>query len=320
MSKKKEKLKFIDLFCGIGGFRLAGERLGMECVFSSDIDVPCQISYAANFGETPNGDITKVNAEYIPNHDILFAGFPCQPFSIIGSRKGFSDTRGTLFFDIARILKVKKPKAFVLENVKQLAGHNQGKTIKRILEVLNELGYDVDYKILNALDFGLPQKRERVLIVGIRKEGSQLSFDWNFPKNRKISLEEVLEKEVPEKYYASDYIVRKRKMAHKAKVSPAIWHENKSGNITSYPYSCALRAGGSYNYLLVDGVRRMTPRELLRLQGYPDDYKIVVNYSQARKQAGNSVPVPMVQAVIAKLLEHMKEGSKKSGGNKVKAR
>ncbi len=165
---KDKNLKFIDLFCGIGGFRIAMENQWQNsaCVFSCDFDSDSQKSYEANFGEKPFGDITKIHETEIPEHDILFAGFPCQAFSICGDGKGFEDTRGTLFFDIARILKAKQPKAFVLENVKQLVSHGSGKTLERILETLENLGYQVHYKVLNALDFGLPQKRERVFILG----------------------------------------------------------------------------------------------------------------------------------------------------------
>lgn len=165
-----ETIRFVDLFCGIGGFRVAVEqsapRRGFApvCVFSSDIDEDCQRAYAANFGEKPVGDITAVVEDSVPDHDLLLAGFPCQPFSIIGHMKGFQDTRGTLFFDIARIIKAKRPKAFVLENVKLLVGHNGGRTLARIMETLRVLGYQADYRVLNALNFGLPQKRERVFI------------------------------------------------------------------------------------------------------------------------------------------------------------
>jgi DNA (cytosine-5)-methyltransferase 1 len=298
-------LRFIDLFAGIGGFRLALQNaatmhgIASQCVFSSEIDKYASFAYAANFNETPHGDITKIEASHIPNHDILLAGFPCQPFSIIGARKGFDDTRGTLFFDIARILEEKKPKAFVLENVKMLMGHNQGKTIKKIEEVLSSLGYSVFIKVLNALDFGLPQKRERVFIVGYQNE-----IPYVFPTafSSSVSLEDILEKKVDKKHYASEVIIQKRKNKHKPKHIPSIWHENKSGNISSYPYSCALRAGASYNYLLVNGERRLTPREMLRLQGFPESYKIVVSDTQARKQAGNSLPVNVAQAVIEELL------------------
>lgn len=300
-----EKIKFIDLFCGIGGFRVAMDEvckendLIPECVLSSDIDPYCQDSYEANFGERPFGDITKIDETDIPDHDILFAGFPCQPFSIIGQRQGFNDIRGTLFFDIARILKHKKPKAFVLENVKQLVGHDKGKTLKVIIQTLKDLGYNVQYAVLNALDYGLPQKRERVIIVGHREP---IFFSFPSPIRPFKPLEEIIEKNVDKKHFASDYIVQKRKDKHKSAYKLSIWHENKAGNICSYPYSCALRAGASYNYLLLNGERRLTPREMFRLQGFPDAYKIVVTDSQARKQAGNAVPVNLVKAVILKLI------------------
>ncbi|HEX8218518.1 MAG TPA: DNA (cytosine-5-)-methyltransferase [Chloroflexia bacterium] len=295
-----EPLKYIDLFCGIGGFRIAAEPLGWKCVFSSDIDEECQRAYEANFGERPFGDIHQIQPDDVPDHDILFGGFPCQPFSIIGDRKGFDDTRGTLFFEIARLLEAKKPRAFVLENVKLLAGHNGGRTIARITEVLRELGYDTRYKVLNALNFGLPQKRERVFIVGSLNGLSHFQFPMGGVPMKPLS--ELLEADVPKKFYASEHIVRQRQEAHpKPHPSPAIWHENKGGHISSYPFSCALRAGASYNYLLVDGIRRLTPREMLRLQGFPDTYKIVCSDGEARKQAGNSVPVPMVRAVLYQL-------------------
>lgn len=300
-------LRCIDLFCGIGGFRYAAESFGLECVFSSDIDEHCQQAYEANFGERPFGDITKIDAADIPNHDILLGGFPCQPFSIIGERKGFNDARGTLFFNVARIIEAKRPKAFVLENVKQLAGHNGGRTIKRIVSVLHDLGYFVDWRVLNALHFGLPQKRERVFIVGVR-DGTP-PFRWIFPVTPMRPLSGLLEKNVPQKYFASDAIIKKRQDRHRSKYKPAIWHENKAGNISSYPYSCALRAGASYNYLLVDGKRRLTPRELLRLQGFPDSFRIVTTDSQTRKQAGNAVPVPMATAVLGRLLAHLQQES-----------
>lgn len=300
-------IKYIDLFCGIGGFRYASDRaferlkIKGKCVFSSDIDKYAQDSYEANFGERPVGDITRINEKEIPDFDLLFAGFPCQAFSICGLQKGFEDTtRGTLFFDIARIIREKKPKAFVLENVKNLASHDNGKTLATILSVLrDELGYYVDYKLLNALDFGLPQKRERIIIIGSVKP---FDMDWDFEIEKKKTLEDILEKEVDKKHYASKEIVEKRKAKHTSKISPSIWHENKSGNVSSYPYSCALRAGASYNYLLVNGERRLTPREMLRLQGFPDDFKMIVSDTQTRKQAGNAIPVDMVAKVIERFL------------------
>uniref|UniRef100_UPI004047A810 DNA cytosine methyltransferase n=1 Tax=Mariniflexile sp. TaxID=1979402 RepID=UPI004047A810 len=304
----REKLKFIDLFCGIGGFRVAFEQaceendIQPDCVFSSDIDKYAQESYEENFGEKPFGDITKINENDIPDHDILFGGFPCQPFSIIGQMKGLNDTRGTLFFDIARIIEAKKPKAFILENVKQLVGHDQGKTLKVIVQSLKDLGYHFQYSVLNALDYGLPQKRERVVIVGHREP---IMFTFPNPEKPYKSLNEILETKVDEKYFASDFIQEKRKDKHQSSYYPSIWHENKSGNICSYPYSCALRSGASHNYLLVNGERRLTPREMFRLQGFPDWYKIVVSDAQAKKQAGNAVPVNMIKAVVQKLLPYV---------------
>jgi DNA (cytosine-5)-methyltransferase 1 len=301
-------IHFIDLFAGIGGFRYAIQNVGkkfevpVKCVFSNEIDKECQRAYQENFGEVPTGDITQIVAESIPNHDILLAGFPCQPFSIIGKRKGFEDTRGTLFFDIARILKAKKPTAFVLENVKLLVVHDKGKTIKRIIDTLEELGYHTSYKILNALEFGLPQKRERVFIVGFRKP---LNFNWAQEKVPMKPLSEILETEVPKQYYISAPIRQKRLNKYKKRLpkEPTIWHENKAGNISVYPFSCALRAGASYNYLLVNGERRLTSREMLRLQGFPESFKIVCSYTQTRKQAGNSLPVPVAEAIIEKVFQ-----------------
>jgi len=307
--------RFIDLFSGIGGFRYAmqqaakNHKLQTECVFSSEIDKYAQRAYLENFGELPHGDITKIDADKIPEHDILLAGFPCQPFSIIGHKRGFEDTRGTLFFDIARIIAARRPRAFVLENVKMLVNHDQGKTMKKIKEVLSDLGYFVTFKVLNALDFGLPHQRERVFIVGYHKD-----IDYHFPEGLETitTLSDILEEYVDPKYYASEHIIQKRKSAHQSRYSPSIWHENKSGNISSYPYSCALRAGASYNYLLVNGERRLTPREMLRLQGFPDSFRIVVSDTQTRKQAGNSLPIPVAQAVIENLLPFLIEEDRNS--------
>ncbi len=294
------KIRYIDLFAGIGGFRVAANnvfkkhKIASECVFSSEIDEFAQKMYMANFGEKPFGDISQINGD-IPQHDILFAGFPCQPFSIIGNGKGFEDIRGTLFFEIVRILRYTKPKAFILENVKRLKSHQDGYTFKKICGALRKLGYWIDYKVLNALDYGLPQKRERIFIIGYFKP---FNFTWPPKKPKMKPLDKILEKNVDKKYFASSRIINKRKSQHKSQHNPSIWHENKAGNICSYPYSCALRAGASHNYLLVNGERRLTPREMLRLQGFPNKFKIVVPDSQARKQAGNAVPVNVVQAVL----------------------
>ena len=295
-----QTLKCADFFSGIGGFHIAAQNLGLEVVFACDIDGEARRAYQANFGLQPQGDITALTAEDVPDHDLLFAGFPCQPFSIIGRQRGFADPRGTLFFEVLRFIRTKRPLGIVLENVKQLATAQNGKVLWRILEDLHDLGYTVDHKVLNALDFGLPQKRERTIIV------ATLSSFWKFPwPEEKIPvqpLSEVLEVNPDPKHYASPRIREKRRKSHTAEISPSIWHENKAGNISSHQWSCALRAGASYNYLLVDGERRFTPRELLRLQGFPDSWQIVCNDSQTRKQTGNAVPVPMVQAVIERMV------------------
>ncbi len=303
---RKKTFKFIDLFAGIGGIRIPFDKLGGECVFSSEIDPYCQDTYEANFGERPSGDITKINPSCIPDHDILLAGFPCQSFSIIGKQAGFADTRGTLFFSIEQILKEKKPKAFLLENVKQLYTHDSGRTYKVIHKKLKKLGYHVHTQILNSLDFGIPQKRERTYIVGFLDP-----LNFGFPVgSKRFDLSKILENEdeIDKRYLASEYIVKKRLAAvSNIPDTPTIWHENKSGNISMLPYSCALRASASYNYLLVNGKRRLTEREMLRLQGFPDSFKIVVNYSQTRKQAGNSVTVPVIEAVAKNMLDAMQE-------------
>ena len=306
-----KKFKFIDLFAGIGGIRIAFERAGGKCVFTSEWDEPCQVMYEANFGEKPFGDITKVVADEVPNHDILTGGFPCQAFSIIGTKLGFADTRGTLFFDVERILKAKQPKAFLLENVKQLTTHDGGGTFKVILEHLENLGYFVHYKVLNGLDFGVPQKRERIMIVGFKA-----NYPFEFPKNgtETKTLSDILEPDdqIDKKHFLSDYFRQKleRKLKEQNKkitTRPVVLHENKGGNLGIHPFSCALRANGSYNYVTVNAVRRLTPREMLRLQGYPDTFKMVVPDTQIRKQAGNSVVIPKIEAVARAMIQAMNQ-------------
>ena len=294
--------KTIDLFSGIGGIRLGFERHGCTNVFSSEWDRYARQMYEANFGEKPLGDINDIDPSDIPDHDILLAGFPCQPFSIAGKGLGFEDTRGTLFFNIAEILKNKQPKAFLLENVKRLTTHDSGRTFRIILETLKQLGYTVYFKVLNTLDFGLPQKRERIYIVGF---SDNIPFYFPEPINKYRSLSELLEndQDVEPSYFLSDVLKQKRLAAlKKAPPTPSIWHENIGGNVSALPYSCALRAGGSYNYLVVNGVRRLTGREMLRLQGFPDNFEINIPYSQVRKVAGNSVSVPVIEAIAKNML------------------
>lgn len=301
-----KQIKFIDLFAGIGGIRLPFDELGYKCVFSSEWDAQAAKTYEANFGEKPFGDITKIDCKDIPKHDLLLGGFPCQAFSIMGKMAGFADTRGTMFFEIQRILGHHKPKAILLENVKQLVSHDGGKTFATIKTILDQLGYHIKYKVLNALDFGVPQRRERIIIVGFRDKKKADKFNFDF-EPVPYDLTNILENDsvVDKSLFASDMIRKKRLASVEGKeiVKPGIWHENKSKNISVLPYSCALRTGASYNYLLVNGVRRFSSRELLRLQGFPDNYKIVVSNSEIRRQTGNSVCVPMIRAIANKMKE-----------------
>lgn len=312
----ERRMRFIDLFAGIGGIRIPFDELGYECVFSSEWDKAAQDTYEANFGERPSGDITKIAEEDIPPHDILLAGFPCQAFSIMGKMKGFDDTRGTMFFEVARILKYHRPKAILLENVKNLTTHDGGRTFAVIRETLLEIGYHLKWKVLNALDFGVPQKRERIVIVGFLDPKKAEEFSLEFDK-RPYSLSSILEKddEVDRSLFASDAIKAKRdsRTAGKNIFFPSVWHENKSGNISILDHSCALRTGASYNYLLVNGVRRPSSRELLRLQGFPDTFKIAVSHSEIRRQTGNSVCVPMMRAIAQRIDKIINESISSNG-------
>lgn len=309
---KQGQFSMIDLFAGIGGIRLPFNELGYRCVFSSEWDKYAQQTYFANFGEMPFGDITKESTKkHIPKYfDLLLAGFPCQAFSIMGKMKGFEDVRGTMFFEVATILEHHKPRAILLENVKQLTTHDHGRTFKTILRILDELGYHVKWQVLNALDFGLPQKRERVIIVGFRNEDSINAFDFDF-KKQSYSLNSVLESDdmVDISLFASDWIIQKRKKQTEGKriFYPSIWHENKAGNVSVLDYACALRTGASYNYLLVNGKRRPSSRELLRFQGFPDDFRISVSHGEIRRQTGNSVAVPMIRQIAIKIDSILKQ-------------
>ncbi|MBX2959709.1 MAG: DNA cytosine methyltransferase [Flavobacteriales bacterium] len=319
--------KFIDLFAGIGGFRIAMQNLGGKCVFTSEWDKEAQKTYKVNFGEVPFGDITKQHIKnYIPEEfDLICAGFPCQAFSIAGKRGGFDDTRGTLFFDVAEIIKRHKPKAIFLENVKGLRSHDKGKTLETILNVLrNDLGYFVpEPQIINAKDFGVPQNRERIYIVGFRQDLNITSFEYPKPLEVNPTFEKIKEKTVPPtKYYLSTQYVQTL-INHKAR------HENK-GNGFGYAIipddgiANAIVVGGMgrernlvLDHRITDytptthikgtvnreGIRKMTPREWARLQGFPDNFIIPVADASAYKQFGNSVAVPAIQATAEKILE-----------------
>lgn len=306
---KYNDFRFIDLFAGIGGIRLGFESVGGRCVFSSEFDEDACKTYEANFGEHPSGDITKINAKDIPNFDVLLAGFPCQAFSIIGKKEGFAnETCGTLFFEIERILKEKKPYAFMLENVRNLTAHDGGRTFATIKTHLEAVGYHVYAKVLNALDFGVPQKRERIIIVGFL-DNVRFEFPEPVPENDRLKLMDILEETVDSKYYVRDAIRKSRleRLKDKDYPKPYISHENMAGSITPHPYSSCLRAGASANYILINDERRPTEREMLRIQGFPDDYKIVVSYGKIKKQTGNSVAVPVIKAVAKKMMEAVKD-------------
>ena len=310
-----DSFRFIDLFAGIGGIRLGFESVGGHCVFSSEFDKDACTTYEANFGEHPSGDITKIEAKDIPDFDILLGGFPCQAFSIIGKKEGFAnETCGTLFFDIERILTEKRPPAFMLENVRNLTAHDNGNTFRTIKKHLEALGYHVYAKVLNALEYGVPQKRERIFIVGFLDD-VKFEFPAPVPVEERKTLVDILETNVDRKYYVRDEIrlSRLERLKDKDYPRPYISHENMAGSITPHPYSSALRAGASANYILVNDERRPTEREMLRIQGFPDTYKIVLPYGKVKKQCGNSVAVPVIKAIAAEMIKALKSYNEKEG-------
>lgn len=314
--KGKSQFTFIDLFAGIGGMRIAYERAGGRCVYSNEWNKYSQQTYFANFGECPEGDITKVDAEAIPDHDILVAGFPCQPFSIAGVSKkqsmgrptGFEDkTQGTLFFDVCRILKAKRPKAFMLENVKNLKSHDKGRTFKVIMESLDELDYQVFYAVLDGQNY-VPQHRERILIVGFdrRRYGGEIDFRFTLtPKEPKPVMRDILETDVDPKYTLSDklWIYLQNYAAKHRAAGNGFGYGIADPDGISRTLSARYYKDGSEILIAQEGKnpRRLTPRECARLQGFPDSFKIVVSDTQAYRQFGNSVVVPLMENV-AKLV------------------
>lgn len=331
-SPENPKFTFIDLFAGIGGFRIAMQNLGGKCVYSSEFDAKAQESYLANYGEMPFGDITKAATKnYIPEHfDILCGGFPCQAFSLAGRRLGFKDeTRGTLFFEIEAILRKHQPKAFFLENVKGLAIHDKGRTLKTILEHLDDAGYDVvPPQIVNAMDFGVPQHRERIYIIGFRKDLNINLDDFHYPEpttpeGKRAKVSDIFETNVPSvKYYLSDVYIetlRRHRARHEA-AGHGFGYEII--DINGVANAIVVGGMGRERNLVIDkrltdytpvtnikgevnreGIRRMTPREWARLQGFPEEFKIVVADASAYKQFGNSVAIPAIQATARKELE-----------------
>ncbi|MDU1763703.1 MAG: DNA cytosine methyltransferase [Anaerococcus vaginalis] len=322
--------KSIDLFAGIGGIRLGFDQAfgnDIETVFVSEWDKKAQKTYISNFGEKPKifGDITKINEIDIPNHDILLAGFPCQAFSLAGQKKGFEDTRGTLFFDVARIVEFHKPKVVFCENVKNLVNHDRGKTFKIIKKTLNDLGYRVFYKVINSKDFGVPQNRERIYIVAFREDISSNKFI--FPEktdDTKVIADIMEEKETSPKYYLSDVYLeslRKHKQRHQAKGN-GFGYEIRDVNSIAGAIVCG--GMGRERNLIIDKrltdftpvthikgkinreyIRKMTPREWARLQGFPDDFKLVVADTHLYKQFGNSVTVPVIKAIAENIKKQL---------------
>ncbi len=315
LNQKKDSSKasftFIDLFAGIGGIRRAYQVEGGACVFSSEIDKFARQTYETNWGEYPSGDITKIDAAEIPKFDILLAGFPCQAFSIAGKRKGFDDTRGTMFFEVERILEYHKPKCFMLENVKGLTNHDKGNTFKVMRDILeNKLDYKIYYKVLNARDFGVPQNRERIVIVGFKNH--DVEFEFPEPSGIKTRLGDILEKEVDPKYTISDRIWashQRRKEAHRAKGNGfgySLFNEN-----SEYTSTISARYYKDGSEILIEqngkNPRKLTPREAARLQGFPDDFKLPCSDGQMWKQFGNSVPTKMINAVAKNVIKALRD-------------
>jgi DNA (cytosine-5)-methyltransferase 1 len=313
------KFKFIDLFAGIGGIRLAFQNLGGNCVFTSEWDTYSKKTYEANFGEVPFGDITRISEKEIPDHDILLGGFPCQPFSIAGVSKknamgrahGFLDeTQGTLFFDVARIIKHKKPSVFMLENVKNLVSHDKGKTFTIIKETLKELGYTIHFKVLDGQHF-VPQHRERIIIVGFNKKVFKGKETFEFPKmgETKFAIRDILENDVDPKYTLSDKLwnfLQEYAKKHKAKGNGFGFGLTNLDGISRTMSARYYKDGAE---ILIPQVgknpRRLTPRECARLQGFPDTFVIPVSDNQAYKQFGNSVVTPLMQAVGKNILKEL---------------
>ncbi len=299
-------MTFIDLFAGIGGIRLACENVGGKCVFSSECDKYAQKTYESNFGEKPKGDITQINAKDIPDHDLLCAGFPCQPFSIAGLKKGFEDVRGGLFGDIIRILQYKKPKAFLLENVKNLVSMDGGRLWQSMAYALDFAGYNFTYKICNAKHY-VPQNRERVFVVGFHKSFEGIDFQFPVPPGLKLKAQDILESSVDKKYTLSDKMwecLKQHKLKHESKGNGFGYGLIDFQGITRTIKSRYYKDGSE---ALVpqpkQNPRRLTPRECARLQGFPDDFVIPVSDTQAYKQFGNSVVVPLVEDIVKMIMQ-----------------
>lgn len=324
------KNRFIDLFCGVGGIRLGMEKQGFECVYSCDINKECQKTYFANFGDMPDGDITKIEATAIPDHEILCAGFPCQPFSISGKQMGFDDTRGTLFFDICRIVNEKKPSIVFLENVKHLIHHDGGKTLKVIIKNLESLGYYVSWRVMNAAYFGVPQNRERVIIIASKDK----PFDFDKVRlQNQVNLVDFLDTDgvfeylSPVDYTLIENPVRQKsglifvgyrnKSIRKVGVRPGTENLSRVHKQPNRIYSVngvhptlpSQETSGRYWVLTNDNkVRKLTLNECWRIMGFPDSYKKVSSVGEQYKQLGNSVCVPMIEEISREIKAQFFEG------------
>ncbi|MGF3065802.1 DNA cytosine methyltransferase [Facklamia sp. P12950] len=317
-------IKFIDLFSGIGGFRLAFENLGCECVFSSEIDIQARETYKVNFGEYPSGDIFKIEAEDIPDHEILCAGFPCQPFSVAGKRLGFEDARGTLFFEVARIIKGKRPKAFLLENVAGIVSHDNGRTLDTIINILKDLDYNVSWKLMNAKYYGIPQNRNRWYCVGIDKLCGDMDLEEVFPSKSelKYTLKDILVDTTEQEYEISNIAknniekhiksyLQKEQLTLMEK-QPVIANNIRpskvsfSSNGISPCLTAKMGTGGNNVPVIVELNRKFTTEECLKIMGFPDSFVIKPNYSQSYKQIGNSVVVPIIEMIGEKLIQIIK--------------
>lgn len=310
--------KFIDLFCGLGGFRLALESFGAKCVYSNDWDRYVQEVYKENFGECSAGDIRCVDEKTIPDHDILCAGFPCQAFSISGKQRGFEDGRGTLFFDVARIIKEKQPKVVFMENVKNFASHNGGHTLDVVKATMKDLGYTFFYQVLNAVDYGIPQRRERIYMVCFRGDLGINHFSFPKPFQLKSHLEDYLldENDIPEKLYVKRHDMTLFNYNEDySDSSVRIGTVNKGGQgeriystkgiaitLSAYGGGVFAKTGG---YMINGKTRKLHPRECARIMGYPDSYKISDNYNQSYKQFGNSVVIDVLQYIVRELSESL---------------
>ena len=308
-------LKFVDLFCGMGGFRLAFEAQGCKCVYSSDIDEYACKTYELNFSEFPKSDITKVNAKDIPDFDILCAGFPCQPFSIAGKRLGFEDTRGTLFFDVARIIKEKEPAAFLLENVRGLSNHDGGKTLEVIVKTLDELGYETKWKVLNAKKYGVPQNRERWYCYGIKRSLKKQLPDFPLERPLKKTLKDIIETNVSKTYKCTDICSKNIKTNLNKKnieindftlayeIRPSRCQFANDG--VSPCLTAKMGTGGNNVPVVVSQNRKLTERECLRIMGFPESYKIYTGH-HTYKQIGNSVVVPVLTELASLLVKALR--------------